>query len=77
MLLDDWMTREDVTSSALGREIGTSPQAANRYRKGSRFPRLEHIDAIEKFSKGAVTVADHYQAHRAYKARRAEQSPNP
>lgn len=58
MKLKSFLMRQGLTEAAFAAKVGLSQAAINRYCRGVRLPRAEHIAAIEKATDGRVRWAD-------------------
>lgn len=55
--LADFLSREEITESALAAKVGKSQVAIHRYKRGDRFPDAATARQIEQVSAGAVPFA--------------------
>lgn len=67
--LDAWLTKEGMRYADLGRAIGVPSRSAERYAKAERRPGPDEGAAIERLTRGEVTVL---MMHQDWKARRGE-----
>lgn len=58
MLLRDWLTLTNTTKAAFGGRIGVSPSAMTGISRGTRWVSARVARAIERETRGAVTVRD-------------------
>lgn len=58
MLLRDWLTLTNTTKSAFGARIGVTPSAMTGICRGSKWVSARVARAVERETRGAVTVRD-------------------
>lgn len=72
MTLSDYLSSNNLTQAEFASRVGVKQAAITRYSKGDRFPRQEHVDAIEKETGGQVTANDHARAWREARERKVK-----
>lgn len=58
MKLDTYLKQQSITVRAFAAQLGVSQFAVKKWISGERFPRSEHLIAIDKTTQGAVTASD-------------------
>lgn len=75
MKLAKYLTDNGISQGDFAKTIGVTQVAVSRYANETRVPGLKLIFAIDKATKGKVTVKDWPQDTKAERAARASQSP--
>jgi predicted transcriptional regulator len=58
MTLNDFLTKNDITSATFAQAAGLSQSFVHRLRTGEARPSLKTIAAVQKATLGAVAAAD-------------------
>ena len=58
MLLDHWLTKNELSDAKAASLFGCSAMQIGRLRKGFHIPRFPLVKRIEERTGGAVTLAD-------------------
>lgn len=62
MTLDEHIKQTGVSNKDFGDEVGASPHAVKKWRRGERVPRPAMMQKIFEASKGAVDFSSWYPA---------------
>lgn len=76
MKLAKYLSEKDIPQAAFAKAIGVTQVAVSRYAKELRTPSLHIIWAIEKATKGAVSVKDWPAPARKKPAPKVSESPS-
>lgn len=60
MLLQDWLSQEDLSYAQFGNAVSRTAEAVRRYANGERIPDRETMAAIVRETSGQVTPNDFY-----------------
>ena len=58
--LHDWMKDRDLTDGEVGKQVGVSAAAIQKYRTGARIPRQETMRKLVDLTKGEVPASSYY-----------------
>lgn len=76
MKLAKYLTDNGISQGDFAKAIGVTQVAVSRYANETRVPGLKLIFAIDKATKGKVTVKDWPQDTKKERAARASQAPD-
>jgi len=76
MKLSQYLTANAISQGDFAKMIGVTQVAISRYANETRVPGLKLIFAIDKATKGKVTVKDWPQDSKKERAARASQAPD-
>ena len=60
MKLSTYMSSRQMTDQGLAEKVGVSRHAVDKWRRGTRIPRLETMRAISAATEGYVTANDFF-----------------
>lgn len=63
MQLAAYMAKRDLNDIQVARKLGITSVSVSRYRRGDRIPEPLIMDRIKRWSRGAVTADDCYEAY--------------
>lgn len=58
MKLETYLKEQSISPEAFAVQLGVSKFAVQKWMRGERFPRAEHLIAIDRATDGAVTASD-------------------
>ena len=71
MRLSDWLRKSGVTGEVFAERVGVTQSAISKIARGASWPEPDTIAAIERETKGKVTVGDILKTYQAAQRTRA------